>query len=93
MSIFMSFKMAIQSIWSSKIRSFLTMLGIIIGVAAVIVLVNLVTAATLEMRHQLESMGTNLINVSISRGGWGMTRSVSVAEIEKIAADNAEYID
>lgn len=93
MNVFMSFKMALDSILSSKVRSFLTMLGIIIGVAAVIVLVNMVTATTLEMRSQLESMGTNLINVSISRGGWGMTRSVSVAEIEKIAADNADSIE
>lgn len=93
MTIFMSFKMALDSILSSKVRSFLTMLGIIIGVAAVIVLVNMVTATTLNMRNQLESMGTNLINVSISRGGWGMTRSVSVDEIEKIAADNEDSIE
>lgn len=93
MNIFMSFKMALDSILSAKARSFLTMLGIIIGVAAVIVLVNMVTATTLEMRSQLESMGTNLINVSISRGGWGMTRSVSVDEIEKIASDNEDLIE
>lgn len=92
MSVWMSFKMALQSIWSAKIRSFLTMLGIIIGVGAVIILVNMVTAATLNMRTQLESMGTNLISVSISRGGWGMTRSISVSEIEKIAEDNPESI-
>lgn len=93
MNIFMSFKMALDSILSSKIRSFLTMLGIIIGVAAVIILVNMVTATTLEMRSQLESMGTNLINVNIRRGGWGMTRSVSVAEVEKIATDNEDSIE
>ena len=92
MNLFMSFKMALSSILSSKVRSFLTMLGIIIGVAAVIVLVNMVTATTLDMRNQLESMGTNLINVNISRGGWGMTRSVSVEEIEKIAEENKDYI-
>ena len=93
MNVFMSFKMALDSILSSKVRSFLTMLGIIIGVAAVIILVNMVTATTLDMRNQLESMGTNLINVSISRGGWGMTRSVSVAEIEKIAEENTDCIE
>ena len=37
-----SFKLAIKSIWGNKMRSFLTMLGIIIGVAAVIILVSLV---------------------------------------------------
>ena len=93
MNIFMSFRMAISSILSSKVRSFLTMLGIIIGVAAVILLVNMVTAATLDMRNQLESMGTNLINVSIQRGGWGMTRSVSVEDIEQIAEENRDSIE
>ncbi len=92
MNLFMSFKMALSSILSSKVRSFLTMLGIIIGVAAVIILVNMVTATTLDMRNQLESMGTNLINVNIRRGGWGMTRSVSVEEIENIARDNKDSI-
>lgn len=93
MNVMMSFKMALGSILGAKVRSFLTMLGIIIGVAAVIILVNMVTATTLDMRNQLESMGTNLINVSISRGGWGMTRSVSVNEIQKIAEDNKECIE
>ena len=37
-----SFKLALKSIWGNKMRSFLTMLGIIIGVAAVIILVSLV---------------------------------------------------
>ncbi len=92
-NIFMAFKMAISSVWSSKVRSFLTMLGIIIGVASVIILVNLVTASTLSMRSQLESMGTNLITVSISRGGWGQTRSVSLSELEELADENDDIFD
>ncbi len=93
MNIGMAFKMAINSVMSSKIRSFLTMLGIIIGVASVIVLVNLVTASTLSMRSQLESMGTNLIQVSISRGGWGQTRSVSLDDIEELAEENSDLFE
>ncbi len=92
MNVFMAFKMAIESIRSSKIRSLLTMLGVIIGVAAVIILVNIVTAATLSMRTELESMGTNLIQVSISRGGWGQTRSVSLKEVEELAEENSDII-
>ena len=90
MNIFMAFKMAVDSVWSSKVRSLLTMLGIIIGVASVIILVNIVTAATLSMRTQLESMGTNLIQVTINRGGWGQTRSVSVKDIEQLTEENSE---
>ena len=93
MNIFMAFKMAISSVLSAKIRSFLTMLGIIIGVASVIVLVNLVTASTLSMRSQLESMGTNLISVTINRGGWGQTRSVSLKDLEELTEKNSDLFD
>ncbi len=93
MNIGMAFKMAINSVMSAKIRSFLTMLGIIIGVASVIVLVNLVTASTLSMRSQLESMGTNLIQVSINRGGWGQTRSVSLDDIEELTGENSDLFE
>lgn len=88
----MAFKMAISSVLSSKIRSFLTMLGIIIGVASVIVLVNLVTASTLSMRAQLEGMGTNLISVSIP-GRGGSTRSVSLKDIEELTEKNSDLFD
>jgi putative ABC transport system permease protein len=91
MNLIMSFKMAFSSIVSSKVRSFLTMLGIIIGVAAVIVLVSLVSATTKEMKTQLESMGTNLVSVTITRG-WGGTRNVTVDEIEELCEENSEYI-
>ena len=90
MNIGMAFKMAINSVMSAKIRSFLTMLGIIIGVASVIVLVNLVTAATLTMRTELESIGTNLISVQITRGGWGQGRSVSLDDLEELTEKNAD---
>ncbi len=90
MSIVMSFKMAFSSVLASKVRSFLTMLGIIIGVAAVIVLVSLVSSTTKNMKTQLESMGTNLINVTITR--WGGTRSVSLKELEELCEENSEYI-
>ncbi len=90
-SLIMSFKMALSSVWSSKVRSFLTMLGIIIGVAAVIVLVSMVSSSTKSMRQQLESMGTNLISVNINRG-WGSGRSVSSKELEEFCNENTEYI-
>ncbi len=90
-SVLMSFKMAFSAVWSSKVRSFLTMLGIIIGVAAVIVLVSMVSSSTKSMKQQLESMGTNLISVNINRG-WGTGRTVSVKELEEFCEENGEYI-
>ncbi len=90
MNIGMAFKMAINSVLSAKVRSLLTMLGIIIGVASVIVLVNLVNSASITMRSELESIGTNLISVQITRGGWGRGRSVSLDDIEELTEKNAD---
>ncbi len=89
----MAFKMAISSIFSSKVRSFLTMLGIIIGVGAVIILVNIVNAASLTMREQLEEMGTNLISVTITNSSRRTTRYVEVEEIQKLADENPDLIE
>lgn len=91
MTFIMSFKMALSSIWSSKIRSFLTMLGIIIGVAAVILLVSMVSSATKSIKLELESMGTNLISVNINRG-WGSGRSVSNSELQAFCDENSDII-
>ncbi|MCD8018356.1 MAG: ABC transporter permease [Clostridiales bacterium] len=60
-----SVKMAWKSIASNKMRSFLTMLGIIIGVLALVVLVSLVSGATSSVTDSISAMGSNLIQVSI----------------------------
>lgn len=60
-----SFSLALKSIWSNKTRSFLTMLGIIIGVGAVIILVSLVNGYMSYMTESFTSMGTNQINVEL----------------------------
>ena len=58
-----SFKLAIKAILSNKIRSILTMLGIIIGVAAVIILVSIVSGYMGQMVKQFEEMGVNKITI------------------------------
>ncbi len=63
--IFQSIKMAWSSITSNKMRTFLTMLGIIIGVASLIVLVSIADGAAGSVTEQISSMGTNLLTVSI----------------------------
>jgi putative ABC transport system permease protein len=55
--------MAFKSIFTNKVRSILTMLGIIIGVAAVIIMVSIVEGSNKQIRDYYESMGTNKINV------------------------------
>ena len=59
------FKMAISSIVNNKMRSFLTMLGIIIGIAAVIILVSVMNGLTGEVTSTFQEMGTKTISVSI----------------------------
>ncbi|MDO4938718.1 MAG: ABC transporter permease [Lachnospiraceae bacterium] len=60
-----TFSLALKSIWSNKLRSFLTMLGIIIGVASVIILVSLVNGYMSYMTESFTSMGTNQISVEL----------------------------
>ncbi len=61
-----SLKMALRSIGSSKMRSLLTMLGIIIGVMALVVLVSLVSGATNSVTDKVASLGSSMITVSVS---------------------------
>ncbi len=61
-----SLKMALRSIGSSKMRSLLTMLGIIIGVMALVVLVSLVNGATTSVTDKVASLGSSMITVSVS---------------------------
>ena len=62
----LSFKMALRSISTNKFRSMLTMLGIIIGVMALVVLVSLVNGATSSVTDAVSSLGSNLITVTVS---------------------------
>ncbi len=59
-------KMAWKSITSNKMRSFLTMLGIIIGVVSLVVLVSLVSGATDSVTDSISSLGTDLLTVMVT---------------------------
>ncbi|MDO5444687.1 MAG: ABC transporter permease [Eubacteriales bacterium] len=62
----LALKMALRSIYSNKLRSILTMLGIIIGVMALVVLVSLVNGATSSVTDAVSSLGSDMITVTIS---------------------------
>lgn len=84
MNFIMTIKLALKSIISNKMRTLLTMLGIIIGVSAVIVLVSVAQGTTEQVTDSIESMGTNLISVTISGRGLKITISYDEAiELEK----------
>ena len=66
--------MAFKAISGNKIRSFLTMLGVIIGVISVIVLMAIGQGTTASVTESISSMGTNLLTVTIQTrrvGGMG----------------------
>ena len=62
----LSIKMALRSISSNKMRAALTMLGIIIGVMALVVLVSLVNGATSSVTDAVSGLGTSMLTVSVS---------------------------
>ncbi len=62
----LSLKMALRSIASNKLRAMLTMLGIIIGVMALVVLVSLVSGATSSVTDAVSSLASDLLTVSVS---------------------------
>lgn len=90
MSFYQSFKLAIQSIMKSKVRAFLTMLGIIIGVGAVTVIVGLGNGMKNYITKSFESMGTNLITVDIQ--GRGASRTISVDDMYALVEQNPDLL-
>ena len=86
MGVYQAFKLALKSLAGSKMRAFLTMLGIIIGVGSVIILVSLMQGMTGEMTSMFEDMGTNTLTVSIF--GRGSSRSVDVDDMYDLYEEN-----
>jgi putative ABC transport system permease protein len=79
MDILQTIKIAFRSILDNKLRSFLTMLGIIIGVTSVIALVSIGQGTTSKVTEQIQSMGSNLLTVNIMGRGTNTTLSYEQA--------------
>lgn len=85
-------KIALRALLRNKVRSALTMLGIIIGVASVIAMVSLGQGAQKQVQDQIASMGTNMLIVSAGsqrmsggvRGGGGTASALTVEDAEAI---------
>ena len=85
-----SFKMALRSIGSNKMRAALTMLGIIIGVMALVVLVSLVNGATNTVTDEVSSLGSNYVDAYVWRQEVGS--SLTINDLRKWAQEN-EYVE
>lgn len=87
------FRIAIRALIRNKLRAFLTMLGIIIGVASVIAMLAIGEGSKQKMRKQISSMGTNVVMVMpdlMRRGGvsLGASSSVSMKYSDVVALRN-----
>ncbi|MEO6036532.1 MAG: ABC transporter permease [Verrucomicrobiota bacterium] len=92
--IFATFRIALRALRRNKLRTFLTMLGMIIGVGAVIVSVSLGNGAKSQIESQIASLGQNVLSVfpgSLSsggaRGGWGSASTLTPDEAQLIASE------
>jgi putative ABC transport system permease protein len=85
------FRMALQSIFKNKMRTALTMLGIVIGVGAVIVMVAIGNGAQAQIKSQISGLGTNLIVVtagSVNTGG----ASQGAQSFNRLTVDDVDAI-
>lgn len=79
MNIYEGCKMAVKTIASYKMRTFLTMLGILIGISSVIILVSFANGTRQQVKGQIESLGSNLIYANIIGRGTKTTLSYDQA--------------
>lgn len=90
MGFIQAYKMAIKSIRSNKGRSFLTMLGVIIGVASVISAVAFAQGSTKNITDSIQKLGTNLIQINIT--GRNSNRNMSYEDLKEFAEENQNII-
>ncbi|MBP7964527.1 MAG: ABC transporter permease [Caldilineaceae bacterium] len=76
MTFFRTLRSAFSSLINNKLRSFLTTLGVIIGVAAVIIMVAVSAGAEAVIAEQINSLGADLIIISASRGTPGAAKTL-----------------
>ena len=82
-------KTALKNIWSNKLRSALTMLGLIIGIASVIALVGIGNGASSQVKSQVQSLGTDVLTVSITSSDT----SLEYSQMDEILAlDNVNSV-
>jgi len=94
MSLWRTFKVAWEGLTLNKARSFLTTLGVIIGVGAVIVMMAVSAGAEAEIADQINALGANLVMVmpSFSRGGFGPGMGAGVGRPPGLTYDDIAAI-
>lgn len=79
-------RLALNRIWSTKVRSLLTMLGVVIGVAAIVALTSIVDGASQGINKSLATLGTNQLNVTaLAAKALTEQDALALAELEDVA--------
>ncbi len=91
MRIFATIRLALRALRRNKMRSVLTMLGIIIGVGSVIAAVSITTGATKQVEDRVAALGQNVVTVFSgnfttggARGGWGSAPTLTLEDAQAI---------
>jgi putative ABC transport system permease protein len=99
MNFFAPFKLAARALRRNKMRSLLTMLGVIIGVGSVIASVSITTGATKQVEDKVSSLGQNIITVFSGnfssagmKGGWGSASTLLVDDARAIQNEVANVV-
>jgi len=82
--------MAMKSVKSNKMRTFLTMLGIIIGISSVIMMVSIVQGVTRDVADQVAGAGTNMVTVTLT--GQGTTRELRMRDMNELVEEHPDII-
>lgn len=86
-------RLSFQGIWSHKMRSFLTMLGIIIGIAAIISIVSTIKGTNEQIKQNLIGAGNNNVNVMLKQGDWEYDMSQGIpANVGEITEEQKEEV-
>ena len=99
MRCFAPFRIAARALRRNKMRSLLTMLGIIIGVGSVIAAVSITTGATKQVEDKVASLGQNVVTVFSGnfssggmKGGWGSAPTLTVEDSRAIKNEVANVV-
>ena len=99
MRVFATFRIALRALRRNKLRTLLTMLGIIIGVMAVIAAISIGNGAKVQVEAQVASLGQNVLSVfpgSLSsggaRGGWGSRSTLTAEDAQAISREVANVV-
>ncbi|SCZ78536.1 ABC transporter permease [Pseudobutyrivibrio xylanivorans] len=74
---FENIRLAFRGIWTHKLRSFLTMLGIIIGIAAIIAIVSTIEGTNQQIKENLIGSGSNTVDIQLYQNDWPLDMSYS----------------